>query len=150
MCTGHLSVVLLVSGSTNIVPAGESQGGSALPALQCLLDHVLPLVIWDLLGPWRHTERWQGHSCHCPLHQLHVVYRDTGNDVKRLEVCSVRMETRGGHASPASMGMEARLRCAAATSASSSSSSLSEGGTSGRWSPITCRWRYCLEQSHMA
>lgn len=37
--------VVVCSGSVDVVPAGQAQDGSALPALQCVLDHILPLVV---------------------------------------------------------------------------------------------------------
>ncbi len=40
-----VKVAIMDSGSVDVVPAGEAQGGGALPALQCVLDHVLPLVV---------------------------------------------------------------------------------------------------------
>lgn len=39
------SVVAVRSGSVDVVPTAEAQGGGTLPALQGVLDHVLPLVI---------------------------------------------------------------------------------------------------------
>lgn len=40
-----VKVAVVLSGSVDVVPAGEAQGGGALPALQRVLDHVLPLVV---------------------------------------------------------------------------------------------------------
>lgn len=40
-----VEVVVVRSGSVDVVSARQTQGGGALPALQCVLDHVLPLVV---------------------------------------------------------------------------------------------------------
>lgn len=40
-----VKVAAVRSGSVDVVPAGEAQGGGALPALQRVLDHVLPLLV---------------------------------------------------------------------------------------------------------
>lgn len=115
------------------------------------------------MGPCWHAKRRQRYGRHRPLHELHVVCRETqevmsadkdhSSSDRRSPVFMCRFFYRTecltcfptgacrGHeeVSPASIGIEARLLWAAAPSESSSSSSLSGTGAAGRWRPITCR-----------
>lgn len=51
----------------------QSQACRALSGLKCLLDHSLPLIIRDVLGPGRDTQCRQIDGSHGPFHQLDVI-----------------------------------------------------------------------------
>ena len=56
----------------------QRERGVGRPGLERLLDHVLPLVVWDVLCPGWDAQHGQVHRRHGPLHQLHVVWGGGG------------------------------------------------------------------------
>lgn len=66
-------IFVVNSRAGEIGAARQAEGSGALPALQRVPHHVLPLVIGDVPSPRRHAERRQRHGRHRPLHQLDVI-----------------------------------------------------------------------------